>query len=156
MVQSYSPGGANVPSREGTLAVPGEYNWTCAFFGPPESTTQTANRSVQPFLHSSQQKVPILYNGRPFSRNYPCHGGSEPHVIRNFKMAAICHLGFLTTGIFNSRYVRSENQPASLCKILWQSVKPFLLRYGNFSIFLWWVLDPDPIHESFGTSEPTT
>ena len=36
---------------------PGEYDWTCASFGPPESTTQMANRSVQPFLHSSQQSV---------------------------------------------------------------------------------------------------
>ena len=27
-VQSYSPGGANVPSHVGTLAPPGEYDWT--------------------------------------------------------------------------------------------------------------------------------
>jgi len=59
MVQSYSPGGANVLSRVGTLAPPGKYNWSCAFFGPPESTIQTTNRSVQPILHSSRQKVPI-------------------------------------------------------------------------------------------------
>jgi len=26
-----------------------------------------ANRSVQPFLHTSRQKVPILYNGTPLS-----------------------------------------------------------------------------------------
>jgi len=39
-VQSYSPGCANVPSHEGTLAPPGVYSWTCASFGPPESTTQ--------------------------------------------------------------------------------------------------------------------
>ena len=47
------------PSHEGTLAQPGEYDWTCAStsFGQPESTTQTANRSVQPFLHSSQPSV---------------------------------------------------------------------------------------------------
>jgi len=31
-----------------------------------ESTAQTANRSVQPFLCSSQQKVPMLYSGGPF------------------------------------------------------------------------------------------
>jgi len=37
------------------------------FLGPPESTIHTANRLVQPFLHSSRQKVPILYNGGPFS-----------------------------------------------------------------------------------------
>ena len=32
---------------------PGKYNSTCAFFSPPKSTTQMANRSVQPFLQGS-------------------------------------------------------------------------------------------------------
>jgi len=41
--------GTNVPSHMGTLAPPGEYDWTCASFGPSESSVQTANRSVQPF-----------------------------------------------------------------------------------------------------------
>jgi len=49
----------------------GEYNWTCSSFGPPESITQTANRSVQPLLHSSPQKVPIINNGRPFPSKLP-------------------------------------------------------------------------------------
>jgi len=31
--QSYLPCGANVPSHEGTLAPPGDYDWTC-FLGP--------------------------------------------------------------------------------------------------------------------------
>jgi len=43
-----------------------EYDWNRASFGPPESTTHTANRSVQPFVHSSLQNVPILYNERRF------------------------------------------------------------------------------------------
>ena len=55
MVQSYSPGGVNVPSHEDTLAQPGKYDLTCASFGPPESTTQTVNQSIQPFMHSSQK-----------------------------------------------------------------------------------------------------
>jgi len=45
-----------------------------ASLDPPESTYQTASRSVQPFLHSSRQKVPILYNGSPIlaaPRNCP-------------------------------------------------------------------------------------
>jgi len=43
-------------------------------FGPSEPTTQTASRSVRPFLHRWQQSVPILYNGAPFSpQNYPLH-----------------------------------------------------------------------------------
>jgi len=123
MVQSYSPGGANVPSRVAhwhnmvnviefvfpsvhpspqpkwqidrfslfvhsswqsvvryigatwriqlklcTMALPCVYLWTCASFGPPESTTETAN---QPFLHNSWQKVSILYNRRPFPQKLP-------------------------------------------------------------------------------------
>jgi len=56
-VQSYSPDGANVSSCVGMLAPPGEYDRTGASFRSPESTTQSANRSVQPFLHSSRQRV---------------------------------------------------------------------------------------------------
>jgi len=36
------------------------------FFGPTKSKSQMASRLVQPFLHSSLQSVPILYNGSPF------------------------------------------------------------------------------------------
>ena len=45
-------------------------------FGPYEPTTQTASRSVQPFLHRWPQSVPILYNGMPLSiiKIAPCHG----------------------------------------------------------------------------------
>jgi len=39
--------------------------------GPSESITQMASRSVQPFFHSSRQKVLILYNGPPFPQNCP-------------------------------------------------------------------------------------
>ena len=35
--------------------------------GPPESSTQMACQSFQPFLHVQPQSVPILYNGTPFS-----------------------------------------------------------------------------------------
>jgi len=35
--------------------------------GPSKPKTQTASRSVQPFLHSSPQSVPILHNGTPLS-----------------------------------------------------------------------------------------
>jgi len=69
-------------SHEGTLAQSGEYDWACASFGPPESTTQTANRSVQPFLHSLWQKVPILCNGRPFPPKLPLPMGIWHHPTR--------------------------------------------------------------------------
>jgi len=53
-------------SHKSTLAPPGEYDWTCASFGPLEFTTETANGWVHPFLHSLRQKVHVLYNGRPY------------------------------------------------------------------------------------------
>jgi len=58
-------------------------SYTC-FLGPARVhiTSQTAYRSVQPFLHSSQQRVPILCNGLPFPPKIaPSHGGDlEPNL----------------------------------------------------------------------------
>jgi len=34
--------------------------------GPSETQSKMASRSVQPFLHSSRQIFPMLYNGPPF------------------------------------------------------------------------------------------
>jgi len=87
MVQSYLSGCANVPSHVGTLAPPGEYDWTCASIGPTESTIQRTNQSVQSFLHSSQQKVPMLYNGRAFPQKLALPllmEASGRHLICNF------------------------------------------------------------------------
>ena len=54
-----------------------------SFLGPLESKSQTASRSVQPFLHISRRRVPILYNGPPpfLLKISPSHKGSEPHLI---------------------------------------------------------------------------
>jgi len=75
--------GTNMPSHVVTLAPPREYGWTCAFFSPPESTNQMTNRSVQPFLNSSWQKVPILYNGHPFPPKLllPMEGPGPPSKL---------------------------------------------------------------------------
>jgi len=44
----------------------------------------TANWLVQPFLHSSWQKIPILYNGRSLPPKLPLlMGGSGPHLTHN-------------------------------------------------------------------------
>jgi len=73
MVQSYSPGGGNVFSHEGTLTPPGEYDWTCASFGRLESTTRTANRSVQPFCTAHGRKY-LYFTMCPLStRIAPCY-----------------------------------------------------------------------------------
>ena len=91
-VQSYSPVAPmcpplrahwrHVPSGEGTLAPPGEYDWTCASFGLPMSTSKTASRSVKPFLHSSLQNSLYFTMGAPFPKNCPVPmGGPGLHRI---------------------------------------------------------------------------
>ena len=55
---------------------------TC-FLGTSRVQTQTASRSVWPFLHSSPQRVPIIYNGPPFPlkiENCPSHEEYAPHL----------------------------------------------------------------------------
>jgi len=71
MVQSYSPGGSKVSSHKSTLAPPGKYDWTCAPFGPLESTTQTANRSVQLFCTAHSRKSLHFTVGAPILQNCP-------------------------------------------------------------------------------------
>jgi len=79
---------------------------THASFGALESTFQTAYRLVQPFLHSSVKRVPILYNGPPLrpSKLPLCVGGSErpcnalflgPTRVHNPKVISIGSAVFL-------------------------------------------------------------
>jgi len=83
-VQLYSPGGANVPSHEDTLVPPDKYNWICASLGPSESTTQMANRTVQPFLHSSCRKSLYFTMSAPFPPKIALPMGDlDPHLIRD-------------------------------------------------------------------------
>jgi len=53
-----------------------------ASFGPPESKSRTASRSVQPLLHRSWQSVPILHNGPPYlfpsELPHPMEGSGPP------------------------------------------------------------------------------
>jgi len=49
------------------------------FLGTPEFKSQTASRSVQQFLHSSRQGIPIIYNGPPVPFKIThCHEESGP------------------------------------------------------------------------------
>jgi len=80
MVQSYSPGGANVPSHDSTLAPPDEYASTCASFGPPESPTRTANRSVQRFCTAHGRKFLYITMGAlsPLKLPLPMEASGPP------------------------------------------------------------------------------
>ena len=65
----------------GTMASPGECDWylNLCILWPMESTAQTGNRSLQPFMHSPWQKVPCTLQLAPISpKTAPSHGGSVP------------------------------------------------------------------------------
>jgi len=82
MVQSHSPTGGNVSSHEGTLAPPGEYDWTCASFGLLESTPQP-KRQMDRFSRFAQLTAesadrPTLKWAPLSTRIAPSNGGSGP------------------------------------------------------------------------------
>jgi len=49
MVQSYSPGGSNMPSHLGTLAPPGEYGWTFELMLPSALLSPQPKRQIDRF-----------------------------------------------------------------------------------------------------------
>jgi len=57
---------------------------------------------------------------------------SYDDLMLSFKIMAVRGPVILRSRFLNCEY-SSENHCASLCKVLWWSVKP-LLRYGDFSI----------------------
>jgi len=147
MVQSYSPGGANVPTWEGTLAPSGKHDWTGASFGPPESTTQTVNQSVQLFLHRWPQFPYSLQWAPLFSKIAPSHGGSGPPSNTWFPEPIRAHK---TSGISISSAVFA--QMTTEC--------PYTLRHAPFSPqncrFPWRDLDPHLIHGFLSPPECST
>jgi len=55
------------------------------------SLTQMASRSVQPFLHSAQQTVSILHNGRPFPPTFPLPMGILQSIRHSISIGlAVC------------------------------------------------------------------
>ena len=69
------------PLKVGGISTPSS-TW---FFECAQPTTQTASQSVQRFLHSSRQTVPILYSGRPFPQKLCLPiGDLDPHLIHGF------------------------------------------------------------------------
>jgi len=79
-----------------------------------QSTSQTAGQSVQPFLHSSRQRVPILYNWPylPPSILLLRKRDLDPYLIRT-----------------------SLGPPNSASQTASQSVQPFYTAYGRASLY---------------------
>ena len=91
-----------------TLAPPGEYDSTCASFGPAESTTHTANRSVQPFLHSLRKSVV---------------GHALPLIIMPLRIGIWLHLmhASLGTSEFKTQTASRSVQPFLQGSLVWQT-----------------------------------
>ena len=140
MVQSYSPGCAH----EGTSVPPGEYN----YFGPLESTTQTTNRSVQPFSQSSRQSAVghigttrrIRFNlctlASADAYDWTCASFLRPNRVHKQNCKSIGQDIFCTAhGRKSLFFTRGSSFPQN-----------FPLPYGDLATNLWFL----------GTSEPTT
>jgi len=74
MVQWYSQGGANVPAHVGALA-PRHLANTIELMLPSAHLSPQPKQQIDRFLHSSRQKVPILYSGQPFPAKIPPSNG---------------------------------------------------------------------------------
>jgi len=81
---------------------------THASFGPPESTTLTASRSVEPFLHCTRQ----CHRNTSFPlKIVPSHGDLHPHLIYAF-------LGLLES---IAQTASRSVQPRLQGSLLWQT-----------------------------------
>ena len=112
-----------------------------ASLGPPESITQMAPRSVQPFLHSSHQCHRACL-GMPFCLKIaPFHGKTVTYLV----------CGSLGSPDSASRLVQPflHRWPQSV-PILYNGL-PFLRQNCPFP---WGHLDPHLIHDSLGPAKP--
>jgi len=102
--------------------------------GPPESKSQTASLSVQPFLHSSRQSVVGDVGACSSPQNCPFHGYLNTHLAHR-----------------SSGLPYSASQPAS------RSGQPFMHNYSRQKIHILYngPLHPEIAH-SHGGSEPTS
>jgi len=116
---------------------------THAYLGPPESKSQTAPRSVQPLLHSSQQTVPILHNG-----------ALPPNIAHSYGDLDLVPTLFLgptrvqdTNGISIGSVVFARFMAERPFRLQWAAPFPKIAPScgGN--------LDPHLIHETLGLTE---
>jgi len=93
-----------------------------------ESSTQTASRLVQPFLHSSRQRVIMLYSGPPFSpQNCLFTWGSGPPFNTCFLGSTRVHVpNAISTGsaVFAGlTTVTHQQTDHAATSVLWCSLK---------------------------------
>jgi len=119
---------------EGTLAPPGECGWTCASFGPPESTTQTANWSVEPFFAQLMAE---------------CRRVHWRHLANTIELV-------LLSSHPSPQSKRQIDRFSHFCTT--HCRKPYTLQWATLSPKLPLLvgdLDHRLIHDSFSQSEPT-
>ena len=101
---------------------------TCFYLGPPESTTQTASRSVRPLLHSSRQRV--LGNARACYfpvKIAPSHRGSRHISNTRFLWPTRVHNPNDRDAVWDAESCEPKKP-----RVRWGSDSP--IRRGNFEV----------------------
>jgi len=129
----------------GHIGATSKYDWNFASFGPPKSTTQTANRSVQPFLPSCGRKSLHYTMGTPFSRKFPFLLGSGPHLTRFLGPIQAHNPNSISTGSAISAQMTTECPYTLRWDALFPSKFPFP-----------WGPEPHLIRGSLGPPESST
>jgi len=103
--------------------------WNTCFLAPPsESIPQTASRSVQPFLRSSRQSMPILYIGPPFRKlqkrmnQSRCRLGCGLRWVQESMGCTWRHLANMTKPFMcggNAAFLSSQFDHLSLLRMQW-------------------------------------
>ena len=171
MVQSYSPGGTNVPSHEGTLAQPGEYDWV----------HNPKGKSIgSPISHSSQHSVVGHIGATRRIRLNLCIPWAQPSPQPKLQIDRFSHfctangrkshtLPLLMGDLDPHLIYNSLGQSKPTTQTASPSVQPFLHRWLQHPYILQWAasspsklphpmgdLDPHLIHGSLGPPESST
>jgi len=136
--QWYLPGGASVHPQ----SPPYTYS-----LGPPKFKSQTASQSVQPSLHSSWQKVAMLYNGPPF---FPLKIAPSHRGIWTSWFIGTTHQVLSPNGILIGSAVSAQLTAVCPYTLQWAAPPPSKLS------LLMRDLDPHLIHGFLGSPESST
>jgi len=85
MVQCYSTGDGNVSFHKGTLAPPGEYDWTCASFRPTRVHSRNGKWIGSAVFAQLMKESAYTLQWAPLStRIAPSRGGSGPPICNTW------------------------------------------------------------------------
>jgi len=142
---------ANVPSHEGTLAPPGEYDWTCAYFGPPRVHNPNGKSIASAvFAELTAESLYTLQWAPVSPKIAPSHGG----ICRSGPLSNTLFLGPIlahnTNGISIDSAVFAQMTAMCPYTLQWDAPFPSKLPFPTGD------LDPHLMRGSLGPPESST